>query len=96
MATSRTTQSRRTARDYRRFSGQRRAWKTATTMKIFIEPESMITKKFLAGWYLAWLREAAEQAGLDPGGSKKELVDRIRAEVRKGNRRVIRRFDRCA
>ena len=65
-------------------------------MKIFVEPESTITKKFLAGWYLAWLSEAAEQAGLDPSGSKKELVDRIRVEVRKGNRRVIRRFDRCA
>ena len=46
-------------------------------------------------WPVAWLRQAAEEVGIDTTGTKKDLAARIAGRISKGDKKVIRRFDRC-
>jgi hypothetical protein len=69
---------------------------TRKNVELFVRPETWITARILnRDWRVAWLREAAKDVGIEPTGTKTDLVARIATEIRKGNRRVIRRFDRC-
>lgn len=64
---------------------------------LFVAPESwMTTGLFMNEWPATWLRDAAGDVGIDTTGTKREVVNRIMKQIRRGNRRVISRFDRCS
>jgi len=56
----------------------------------------MTTGLFMSEWPAEWLRVAAGDVGIDSTGTKREVVKRIMKQIRRGNRRVVRRFDRCS
>ncbi len=56
----------------------------------------MTTSLFMNEWPREWLRVAAGDVGMDSTGTKREVVNRIMKQIRRGNRRVIHRFDRCS